>query len=472
MVAVTQQALPASGLQINQPRLHSIAVWEFTLACNLKCRHCGSTAGKARKDELSTAQALDVVKKLKELGIREVNLIGGEATLRADWALVGKAITDAGMSLAFQSGGLHINADIIQQMVDINTQTLGVSIDGVGAVHDDQRGIPGSYERALQTLELASSSSIPTLACTTQINRRSYTTLLRLLERVAETRVKSWQIAQTLPMGIGASATDLHLQPADFAVIHELAAIFSVEAWQRGIFAIAANPLGYFGPYERLIRSGPHNMNRIYAGCPAARGAIGIEADGTIKGCPSLPTDPFALGKSTGDGFDRLQQVWNDPNSRYHWRVNGFCSRCPFSSTCWSGCGWSTTTTMGAKGDNPYCMFRSIVHTAKEKHESLKQSSYGTLQPFAYGQHQLDVHEGLDPHVISIDDVDIPVSMQATAQAFRSMRQLVEQTSREVFDSFQNSESATKEQCLSAFSVMERLSLPIEYLMGLGLLGG
>ena len=469
---MTEQALSTSGLQINQPRLHSIAVWELTLACNLKCRHCGSTAGQARKDELSTAQALDVVKKLKDLGIREVNLIGGEATLRPDWALIGQAITDAGMSLAFQTGGLHINADVIQQMVDINTQTLGVSIDGVGAVHDDQRGIPGSYERALQTLELASLSSIPTLACTTQINRRSYTTVLRLLERVAQTRVKSWQIAQTLPMGIGTSAIDLHLQPADFAVIHELTAIFSVEAWRRGIFAIAANPLGYFGPYERLIRSGPHNMNRLYAGCPAARGAIGIEADGSIKGCPSLPTDPFALGKSTGDGFERLQQVWKDPNSSYQWRVHGFCSRCPFSSTCWSGCGWSSTTTMGEKGDNPYCMFRSIVHNAKGQHERLKQSSHGTLQPFAYGQHELELHDGPDPQVISMDEVEVPDSMKATAQAFRSMRHHVKQTSREVFDSFQHSESATQEQCLSAFSVMERLSLPVDHLMGLGLLGG
>src|ERR1700712_2023802 len=31
------------------------AVWEVTLACDLACRHCGSRAGRARPDELSTA---------------------------------------------------------------------------------------------------------------------------------------------------------------------------------------------------------------------------------------------------------------------------------------------------------------------------------------------------------------------------------------------------------------------------------
>src|SRR5204863_6170475 len=36
-------------------------VWEITLRCDLACRHCGSRAGKARQDELSTGEALDLV---------------------------------------------------------------------------------------------------------------------------------------------------------------------------------------------------------------------------------------------------------------------------------------------------------------------------------------------------------------------------------------------------------------------------
>ena len=36
-------------------------VWEITLRCDLACTHCGSRAGKARPDEISTAEALDLV---------------------------------------------------------------------------------------------------------------------------------------------------------------------------------------------------------------------------------------------------------------------------------------------------------------------------------------------------------------------------------------------------------------------------
>jgi len=61
------------------------AVWEITLACDLKCQHCGSRAGKRRTEELTTAECLDLVRQLAGMGTREVTLIGGEAYLRRDW---------------------------------------------------------------------------------------------------------------------------------------------------------------------------------------------------------------------------------------------------------------------------------------------------------------------------------------------------------------------------------------------------
>ena len=37
-------------------------VWEITLACDLACRHCGSRAGHARPNELSTSECIDLVR--------------------------------------------------------------------------------------------------------------------------------------------------------------------------------------------------------------------------------------------------------------------------------------------------------------------------------------------------------------------------------------------------------------------------
>ncbi len=36
-------------------------VWEITLACDLKCGHCGSRAGSKRTGELTTDECLQIV---------------------------------------------------------------------------------------------------------------------------------------------------------------------------------------------------------------------------------------------------------------------------------------------------------------------------------------------------------------------------------------------------------------------------
>src|SRR5688500_4326168 len=73
------------------------AVWEITLACDLACRHCGSRAGKARPDELTTAEAIDLVAQMADLGVREIALIGGEVYLYPGWTDVVRAIRARGM---------------------------------------------------------------------------------------------------------------------------------------------------------------------------------------------------------------------------------------------------------------------------------------------------------------------------------------------------------------------------------------
>lgn len=39
-------------------------VWELTLACNLRCKHCGSFAGNRRERELDLEESLRVADQL------------------------------------------------------------------------------------------------------------------------------------------------------------------------------------------------------------------------------------------------------------------------------------------------------------------------------------------------------------------------------------------------------------------------
>src|SRR5689334_3834153 len=87
------------------------AVWEITLACDLACRHCGSRAGRARPDELSTAECLDLVDQMADLGVQEVSLIGGEAYLREDWTDILRRIRARGMIALLTTGGRGITPE-------------------------------------------------------------------------------------------------------------------------------------------------------------------------------------------------------------------------------------------------------------------------------------------------------------------------------------------------------------------------
>ena len=46
-------------------------VWELTLACNLRCKHCGSFAGSRRDDELSLEGPARLLQGLNRAGLRE-----------------------------------------------------------------------------------------------------------------------------------------------------------------------------------------------------------------------------------------------------------------------------------------------------------------------------------------------------------------------------------------------------------------
>src|SRR5580658_5265991 len=141
-------------------------VWELTLACNLKCSHCGSRAGKRRPDELTTDEALKVVDTLAGLGTRELTIIGGEAYLRRDWTDIVAAAAGHGMYVAMQTGARALTEKRLQAGVDAGLGGLGVSLDGLAESHDRIRGVIGSFDFGLLTLRRAKAAGLRTSANT------------------------------------------------------------------------------------------------------------------------------------------------------------------------------------------------------------------------------------------------------------------------------------------------------------------
>jgi radical SAM protein with 4Fe4S-binding SPASM domain len=365
------------------------AVWELTLRCDLSCRHCGSRAGRARPDELSIAEALDLVAQLAELGVREVTLIGGEAYLYPGWTEVVRAVRAAGMSCALVSGGQGITAALARAASEAGVQSLSISIDGVAATHDRLRGKRGAHARALAALHTARSLGMP-VAVNTQINRLNLAELREIADQVLAHGCHGWQMQITVPAGRAADEPEILLQPYDLLVLFPILAELETRLSAAGVKFLPGNNIGYFGPYERRFRGKLRCPSA--ASCSAGRSLIGIEANGDIKGCPSLPTRGWVGGNLRDH---RLRDIWERaPALRYtreHTpeRLWGFCGTCYYADECRGGCTWTATTIAGRPGNNPYCHHRALLGESEGWRERIVALEPAPGEPFDVATWQL-----------------------------------------------------------------------------------
>lgn len=368
----------------------SYAVWEITLACNLACSHCGSRAGKAREAELSTEEALDLVRQLDEVGIEEVTLIGGEAFLRRDWLTIAKAIRERGMDCTLTTGGYGISRGLVARMMEAGIQQVSVSIDGLESSHDQLRGREGSWRACFQTMELLAEAGMP-LACNTQINRLSAPELPELYQRLKDAGMGSWQVQMTVPMGHAADHPEILLQPYELLDLYPVLARLKEQANADGVMLAPGNNIGYFGPYDQILRS-YHGEWRTWVGCHAGINTLGIEADGAIKGCPSLPTRAYTGGNIRQQSLEEIvtqtpQLNFNSEGSTEH--LWGFCSQCEYAALCRGGCSWTAHVFFDRPGNNPYCHHRAHTLAQRGLRERVELRRKADGDPFDNGVFEL-----------------------------------------------------------------------------------
>ena len=218
----------------NQYHRISYAVWEITLKCNLACSHCGSRAGAARTNELSTQEALDLVRQLAEVGIKEVTLIGGEAFMRPDWLTIASAIASAGMRCTMTTGGFGISLEMAQRMKQAGIALVSISVDGLEATHDRLRGKKGSWQSAFKTMSHLREVDLP-FGCNTQLNRLSAPEFPLIYENIRSAGAVAWQIQLTVPMGNAADHADILLQPYELLDLYPMLVRVVSRARREGI---------------------------------------------------------------------------------------------------------------------------------------------------------------------------------------------------------------------------------------------
>lgn len=378
------------------------AVWELTTRCDQPCQHCGTRAGSARDDELSTPKVKEVGAALAKLGCREVTLIGGEAYLRADVEEIIAFLSDTGIRVTMQSGGRALTRDRCRKFAAAGLQAVGISIDGLEEQHDTLRGNKGSHKAALQALKNARETGL-IVTSNMQINRLNQHTLRETASMLRDHQVRAWQVQLTTPMGNAADHPEWILQPPDVVTVLDTLAEIQLDAVQNprahekprpiGCFNVqAANNIGYFGPHEEVLRSRPGGSARHWIGCGAGRAVIGIESDGTVKGCPSLPTAPYTGGNVKDV---ELADIWKHADALNFARKDrldelwGYCKRCYYADICKAGCSFTAHTLLGRRGNNPLCYHRAVQLRREGIQERLVQVERAAGERYDFGRFEI-----------------------------------------------------------------------------------
>jgi len=338
-------------------------VWELTLACNLRCKHCGSSAGRRRDVELSLDECLRVAGELVALGCQRITLIGGEPTLYPGWHEVARRLVELGAEVNMLSNGLTWSRKHLDQAKGAGLCAVGFSLDGFEKEHDELRA-PGSFERVVAAIDMCVSAGIRT-AVNTTIHRLNQGTLRELRTFLMDHGVFAWQPQLATASGNMGDHRELVLRPEDLLwLVPQLAELCQIES--PGFEICVGHNIGYFGKAESALRAGDKALP-FWLGCRAGCQVIGIESGGDVKGCLSLPSTVLGEHRFVeGNVRERsLRDIWNRADGfAYNRLFNeaqlcGFCRVCRFRDVCRGGCSWATYVHGG--GENEHCFYQLAV---------------------------------------------------------------------------------------------------------------
>ncbi len=320
------------------------AVWEFTLACNLRCTHCGSAAGMQRDDELTTSEAFETCEMLASVGCREVCLMGGEPLLRGDFIQVANCIRQLGMQLSIVSNGM-IMGEFVDRISSIGPEVVGISLDGMEGTHEHIRG-QGTWKKALEAIDLLRAKGIQTTVITA-VSKQNFRDLPKMRELLAPKGV-NWQIQTAMPYGN--FNRELTLSPEEF---YATALFIAKEQLREGDGKVKVGGAHCYGYFSKVIPGSTWN------GCTAGRSTIGITSDGGVVGCLSMGNDRFIEGNVRER---HLKDIWYDENSFGYTRrfeegeLGENCAGCRHWKRCAGGCSSVSLALTGKFHNDPYCL--------------------------------------------------------------------------------------------------------------------
>ena len=203
-----------------------LVIWEVTQACDLACVHCRASAQPERSPrELSTGQGYALLDEIRSFGEPLMVFTGGDPLKRPDLLdLVRHSVKIGLRTNVTPSATPLLTPGAIDAFKAAGVSRMAISVDGPdAATHDEFRGIPGTFDRAMLALRHARDIGLDTQFQTT-VTRRNMHRLPEVADIVTEVRSKMWSLFFLIVTGRALENDDLRAEEYEkvFEFMYEL----------------------------------------------------------------------------------------------------------------------------------------------------------------------------------------------------------------------------------------------------------
>jgi len=352
-------------------------VWNFTYKCNLRCKHCYEDAGGGKLPELSTEEAkhvIDMLSKIAGVGLPALSFSGGEPLARKDFFELAAYAKKRIPYISIASNGTLLTKDNAKKVKDTGIDYVEISIDGASpTVHDEFRGIPGAFERAIQGVKNCVEEGIDTCIATV-LHRDNLAETEKILQLAKDLGVRFMHF-NYIPTGRAKEHVELDLTPDERLYVLQMIGkeiislylrakeeelkngksnvkvdrFFSTCPQYASVTKELSQQMGqrFMVEAHYAAKKGVENVANFLGGCGAGRLYCAIEPNGDIKPCVFFPTNKNTLlGNILRDDFE---EIWDTDPLLWQLRerenletylVSGEevgCGKCPDKYIC-GGC--------------------------------------------------------------------------------------------------------------------------------------
>ena len=344
-----------------------LVIWEVTQACDLACVHCRASAQSERNPaELSTEQGYRLLDEIRSFGEPLMVFTGGDPLKRPDlYDLIRYSVKIGLRTNVTPSATPLLTAEAIEGFKAAGITRMAISLDGPdAATHDEFRGIPGTFDRAMFALRHARDIGLDTQLQTT-VTRRNMARLAEVAEIAKEVRTRMWSLFFLIVTGRAEEGDDL-LAP-EYEQVFE----FMYELSKTAPFGVKTTEAMHYRRYvaqrikaEHGVTENPNAKGVAWrtAGVSDGKGFVFVSHTGEIFPSGFFPVSGGnVLDNSLTDVYRNsdLFLTLRDTSQRH-----GKCGICEYRNICGGSRSRAYALTGDFLAEDPRCVYQPYLADA------------------------------------------------------------------------------------------------------------